>query len=176
MAESLVSKRKETALKKASELSSLLAQDATRINELLETGEQDDATTLIYKRLTQSCVDAIPLVENVIRESGGGRGVYQFNQMVTTLRELLADLQAIKARGQIGVRIVDSVIRPFMLDLGMMIVKELKVIEEDARSTMSPDDYIRFRDTVTRSRNNIAGFVNTEYSDMKRKVQEMLEH
>lgn len=176
MAGSLVTKRKETALKKASELSSLLAQDATRINELLETGEQDDATTLIYKRLTQSCVDAIPLVENVIRESGGGRGVYQFNQMVTTLRELLADLQAIKARGQIGVRIVDSVIRPFMLDLGMMIVKELKVIEEDARSAMSPDDYIRFRDTVTRSRNNIAGFVNTEYSDMKRKVQEMLEH
>ena len=52
---------------KPSQLKSLLEQDATRINELLEVGDSDNAITLTYKRLAQSCVDAIPLLENNIR-------------------------------------------------------------------------------------------------------------
>ena len=39
-----------------SKLKSLLEQDATRINQLLEVGENDSAISLIYKRLTQSCI------------------------------------------------------------------------------------------------------------------------
>ena len=70
-------------------LSSLLEQDATRINELLETGDSDNAITLIYKRLAQSCVDAIPLLEDNIRTSKGARGTYQFNTMVRHLEKFL---------------------------------------------------------------------------------------
>lgn len=160
---------------KPSQLKSLLEQDATRINELLEVGDSDNAITLTYKRLAQSCVDAIPLLENNIRISKGARGTYQFNTMVTTLRELLVDLQAISARGQIGVTVVDKVIRPFILDLGMQIVQELKVIEEDARSYMSPADHEKFRSQIVRSRDRIADFVNKGFVDVKRQAQDLLQ-
>ena len=160
---------------KPSQLKSLLEQDATRINELLEVGDSDNAITLTYKRLAQSCVDAIPLLENNIRISKGARGTYQFNTMVTTLRELLVDLQAISARGQIGVTVVDKVIRPFILDLGMQIVQELKVIEEEARSYMSPSDHEKFRAQVVRSRDRIADFVNKGFVDVKRQAQDLLQ-
>ena len=95
--------------------------------------------------------------------------------MVTTLRELLVDLQAISARGQIGVTVVDKVIRPFILDLGMQIVQELKVIEEDARSYMSPSDHEKFRAQVVRSRDRIADFVNKGFVDVKRQAQDLLQ-
>lgn len=158
-----------------SKLQSLLEQDATRINQLLETGDSDNAITLIYKRLAQSCVDAIPLIEDNIRASKGARGTYQFNTMVTTLRELLVDLQAISARGQIGSAVVDKVIRPFVLDLGMLIVQELKNIEEDARSFMNKDDYIRFREQIIKSRDNIADFVNRRFVEVKKEAQDLLQ-
>lgn len=156
-------------------LSSLLEQDATRINELLEIGDSDNAITLIYKRLAQSCVDAIPLLEDNIRTSKGARGTYQFNTMVTTLRELLVDLQAISARGQIGVAVVDKVIRPFILDLGMLIVQELKNIEEDGRSFMTKENYDRFRAQVVKSRDNIADFVNRRFVEVKKEAQDLLQ-
>lgn len=156
-------------------LKSLLEQDATRINELLEVGDSDNAITLIYKRLAQSCVDAIPLLEDNIRTSKGARGTYQFNTMVTTLREILVDLQAISARGQIGSAVVDKVIRPFVLDLGMLIVQELKTIEEDGRSFMNKEDYERFRTQVIKSRDNIADFVNRRFVEVKREAQDLLQ-
>ena len=158
-----------------SKLKSLLEQDATRINELLETGDSDNAITLIYKRLAQSCVDAIPLLEDNIRTSKGARGTYQFNTMVTALRELLVDLQAISARGQIGATVVDKVIRPFVLDLGMLIVQELKTIEEDGRSYMNKEDYEKFRTQVVKSRDNIADFVNRRFVEVKREAQDLLQ-
>ena len=156
-------------------LSSLLEQDATRINELLELGDSDNAITLIYKRLAQSCVDAIPLLEDNIRTSKGARGTYQFNTMVTTLREILVDLQAISARGQIGVTVVDKLIRPFILDLGMLIVQELKNIEEDGRSFMTAENYDRFRTQVIKSRDNIADFVNRRFVEVKKEAQDLLQ-
>lgn len=156
-------------------LKSLLEQDALRINELLEVGDSDNAITLTYKRLAQSCIDAIPLLEDNIRQSHGARGTYQFNTMVTTLRELLVDLQAISARGQIGATVVDNVLRPFMLDLGMLIVQELKIIEEDGRSYMSEKNYERFRTQVVKSRDNIADFVNKKFVEVKAQAQDLLQ-
>lgn len=158
-----------------STLKSLLEQDATKINELLEIGDSDNAITLTYKRLAQSCIDAIPLIENNIRTSNGSRGIYQFNTMVTTLRELLVDLQAISARGDIGAAVVDKVIRPFLLDLAMLIIQEMKVLEEDARSYMKEEDFDRYRSQILKSRDNIADFVNKRFVEVKRQAQDLLQ-
>lgn len=158
-----------------SKLKSLLEQDATHINQLLEVGENDSAISLIYKRLTQSCIDAIPLVEDQIRNSKGARGIYQYEKIVTTTRELLADLQAMSARGQIGTQVVNNCILPFLQSLALQLMTELKRIEDDARSRMSDNDFIAFREQIERARTSIGNFVNQEFRNLRTNVEQMLQ-
>ncbi len=156
-------------------LKSLLEQDALKINELLEVGENDSAISLIYKRLTQSCIDAIPLVEDQIRNSKGARGIYQYEKIVATTRELLADLQAMSARSQIGTQVVNSCIQPFLQSLALQLMTEFKHIEDDARSRMSDDEFIAFKEQMVRTRTSIGNFVSQEFKTLRTNVEQMLQ-
>ncbi len=162
-------------LKLADNLTSILGDDAESLQQLLETGDSDSALTLLNKRLIQTSVDLIAEVESGIRESKGRYGVHSFNGLVQSIRELMIDLQATKDRGAMGITLVDNVLRPAFLDIGMAIMQEYASVANEVKDLMSPDVYKQFRQSQLDSRNRLAALMQTQYLKIRDETVQFLQ-
>lgn len=111
----------------------IMGRSAEEIHQLIEHGHTDAATTLIYKRLLQSVVDTLPYMEMVIRKSKGQKGAYAYNSMVSSVRELMTDIQQSQDRGRQGELLVERFILPVFLDIGMAMMQEFDLIAQSLR-------------------------------------------
>jgi DNA-binding Xre family transcriptional regulator len=146
---------------------SILGDSAEVIQQMLESGHNDSATSLIHKRLLQSLVDLIPYAENNIRESKGARGVYQINSLITSIRELMIDAQSTKDRGALGDALVEKVIRPTFLDIGMELVQEDARLSAAIKDLVTPAVYRQIKVAQKESLSRIAHHINQKYTEAK---------
>lgn len=158
---------KKLSKTKTSALRSIIGDSAEEIHQLIEVGDGDSATTLLHKRLMQTLIDLIPLAEHNIRKSDGRQGVYQINALVSQVRELLVDIQATQDRGQLGVHLVESVIRPSFQDIGMAIVQEFDGLSSDAKARMDSEEWRSYRDVLQTARTRIGEVINKQYGSMR---------
>ena len=159
---------------KVEAMDSILGNSSEKILQLLESNENDSAVTLINKKLIQSLVDLIPLAEQNVRNSEGKQGVYQINSLISSLRELLTDMQSSQDRGMLGKALVEQVIRPVFLDIGMKIVEEYSMIAADAKESMDAKDYDAFRTYLKESRSRLAAIINAKYGDASQQAEAFL--
>lgn len=138
-----------------------------KILRLLEQDETDPAIALIYKRLLQSVVDVLPLAEMGIRNSKGVRGVHGFNMLISSLRELMVDVQSAQDRGMMGEMLVRSIVQPAFGDLAQDTVLEFSNIAADAKAHMSPEDYEKFAPLLRESRSRLANRMTAHYRTMQ---------
>lgn len=101
---------------------SMFGRRSQDILRLIEGNDKDGATSLIYKQLLKMLVTMVPVLESVVRRSKGRYGTYQVNQLVSQLRELLADVQAVQDRGMLGKNIIKRYVRPAFMDIAMQMV------------------------------------------------------
>lgn len=158
-----------------SALTSILGDSAEAIHQLLESNEGDSARSLVYKKILQATIDLLPLVEQNIRDSSGSKGVYQYTTLVTNIRELFIDIQSAQDRGRIGEIIIERIIRPAMMDIGMASVQGMAMIENDAKNYMSPQDFKRFKEDVTRQRDVLADAVMKSYRTIETELLDYLQ-
>ena len=152
-------------------LNSILGTDAEALQQMLEAGEADNALSQLNKRLIQTSIDLISEVEAGIRESKGRYGVHSFNGLVQSIRELMIDLQSTQDRGAIGMMLVEKVLRPGMLDIGMAIMKELALITDDAKTLGLPDENMKeFRERMVQSRTRIGNIMQEQHDKMKTEI------
>jgi hypothetical protein len=152
---------------KSGSLNSILGDDAENIQQLLEVGDSDSAASVIQKRALQTCIDLVAEVENGIRESKGRYGVHSFNNLMMTIRELVTDMQQTRDRGAIGVTISESVLRPMMRDLAMLVMNETMTIMAAAKGSMSVDEFKDFRKEVDDSRARIGAAMQQAYTESR---------
>jgi len=171
IASSLPAKRevrdKISKLKNVGKMRSILGDSAEAIQQLLEVGDNDSATALIYKKSLQTIIDSIPYAEATIRRTKGARGVYQLNSLISSMREVMIDLQNMQDRGAIGDSLVEKIIRPSFLDVGMHIVQEYASVAADAKNFMAPDDWKAYKQVLAKSRGSISEFIQREYGKVK---------
>ena len=129
---------KGTSLTKRAEkiLTGKFGDKASVIVEQLEFGVSDGITSLITRSLLQSLVEILPITEKNVRHSKGQRGVYQFNQCVSQIRELLTDIQAAKDKGLLGQSIVERYLRPSFLDISVQIVTAMAELEAYGKNNL----------------------------------------
>jgi hypothetical protein len=152
-------------------LNSILGEDAEALQQLLESGDSDSALSQLNKRLIQTSIDLISEVEAGIRESKGRYGVHSFNGLVQSIRELMIDLQSTQDRGAIGLSLVENILRPNLLDIGMSIMKEYSVLADDVKSLGLADDrMIEFRQRQVESRTRIGNAIQGKYEEMKQGI------
>ena len=149
------------------DLSSILGDSSEEIQQLLEMNNSDSATMLMQKRLLQSLVDLIPLAENAIRASNGSKGVYQFNSLVTSLREILIDVQSTKDRGALGDALVEKIIRPAFLDLGMTLIQEDALVGSAVQDALKPADWKVVKEAREKSLQRLAVYLQKQYGQVK---------
>lgn len=171
----------DVKLKKISKLStqaeakSIIGQNAEQIHQLLEAKENDKAIPLIYRKMLQSLVDLLPLAERQVRKTKGARGVYQVNTLISSVRELLNDVQASQDRGMLGQNLVEQVVKPSFSDLAQTIVTEYAAIAADAKLRMNDRDYASFRKEVLDSRARLANAVTLQFRDIQAQTIQYLE-
>lgn len=158
------------------ELSSIVGDAAEEIMALLETSDLDSATMLLHKRLLQTLVDTLPYAEHNVRATKGQKGVYQLNSLITSLREILTDVQSSRDRGRIGELMVERVIRPIFLDIGMEIVMEYGRLESDLKNLGIKQEAVNSMLSSTKeSRARVAAFIQSKFGDAKVKASTFMQ-
>jgi hypothetical protein len=145
----------------------ILGASADQIQQLLEVGNADSASSLLQKRMLQALIDLIPHVEQHVRTTKGQRGVYQMNTLVTSVREILSDLQATKDRGAIGAHMVEKVIRPAFLDIGMSLAQEEQHLSTAIRDNTDKEQCAIIRAALRDSVQRMALTIQRKYEESK---------
>lgn len=156
-------------------LKSIMGDSAESLLQMLEGGDTESATTLIHRRLLQTLLDLIPHAETNVRNTKGARGVYQVNSLISSIRELIIDIQSTRDRGAIGVSLVDQVIRPSFLDIGMSVVQEYSSLVSDAKDFMDPADFRAFKDAARKSRQKVAETIQNQFMNVRDETVKFLQ-
>jgi hypothetical protein len=143
---------------------------ADTVMEMLEMNDTDGAITLLARSILQTMVGLLPVVEEGVRASKGTRGVYQLNQTVGTVRELMIDIRALQDKGNLGASIVDRTLRPSYADLAVQITLAFTQLVEAAKSRMRPEDLVSFRQMAESTKMALAQFMNTQYLEVRDQV------
>lgn len=154
---------------------SIVGDNAENIQQLLAKGENDSAVSLIYKSMVSALIDLIPLAEHAVRKSKGARGVYQINSLISSIRELLTDIQSAQDRGLLGQVLVENVIRPEILDLGMLIAKEYAMLSDDFKQFLSKEDHAKVSADLKLSRTRVADKLMSSYRTIQKSTVEYLQ-
>ena len=152
-------------------LKTMFGQRADTILSLLEDDQSTDgALTLIHRSLLQTMVDVLPVIERAVRKSHGRRGVIPMNQTVSQIRELVSDIKALRDRGHLGATIIERILRPSFLDIGVQLALGFNQIELTAKSRMLPEEYTGFLETLTETKRSLAIYIQQQYADVKEGV------
>lgn len=136
----------------------------------LEEQDTDGAVSLLTRSLLQMLVDLLPVAENNVRETKGTKGIYQLNQMVSSVREMLTDLQSLRDKGLLGHRIVERTVRPAFMDIGGQFAMAFVGLEASARTYMSPEDFHLYKQTLDGTKRSLAQYMEAQYAEIRDQV------
>lgn len=156
-------------------MKSIFGDNSEKILQLLEINDTDSAVALIYKKALSTLVDLLPFAEHAIRKSKGARGVYQINSLISSMRELLVDIQSAQDRGLMGQSLMANVIRPTFTDLAQEVVKEYGMIGADAKNGMTEKEWSRFSVSLKESRSRLADNITMQYRQINEQTISFLQ-
>lgn len=146
---------------------SIIGDSAETIQQLLESNSNESAMALMQKRLLQALVDTLPYAEHAIRNTKGARGVYQFNSLITSIREVMIDVQSTRDKGALGAELVERVLRPAFLDIGMIIVQEEARLDSDIKDELGVDAARKIKKLRKDSTTRVAQAIQQKYGEAK---------
>lgn len=155
-------------------LNSRFGTQAQTIIDMIDMGNSDGASSLIVKALLQSLVEVLPMAEHNIRQSKTTKGIYGFNTIVSSIRELLGDLQSLRDRSSLGQSIVDKTVRPSYMDIAVQVVSAFTLIQDSAKSRMDPSDFKEFRTNLDGVKKGLSDYLMAQYKDVSDKVVKSL--
>lgn len=149
---------------------SIIGDSVEEIQQMLEANNNESATSLMQKRLMQGVLDMLPYAEHSIRKTQGARGVYQFNSLITSLRELMIDMQSTRDKGAIGDTLVEKIVRPAFLDIGMNLVLEDERMLKDIKEEVDIATYRKIREIHQESLGRTAKLIQEKYAEAKQQA------
>lgn len=146
---------------------SIIGDSAEDIQQLLEVGSNESAISLMQKRMLQAVIDMLPFAEHTIRNTKGQRGVYQFNSLITSMRELMIDMQSTRDKGSLGADLVERVLRPAFLDVAMILVQEEARFATDIKELLGAADAKEVRNLHKVMIERVAEGIKGKYDEAK---------
>ncbi len=171
----VVAGNKRISKLKNSGVRSIIGDSAEDIQQLLEVGSNESALSLIQKRLLQSVIDVLPFAEHTIRETQGQRGVYQFNSLITSMRELMIDMQSTRDKGAMGAALIERVLRPAFMDLAMTLVQEEARFATNIKDYLPMDAYTQVRQANKDAIQRVAESIKEKYNEVKEQTVSYLQ-
>lgn len=158
---------KRAVVPSSEDTKNILGSEADTLIRLLEDGDDDGAKKVLLKKLMQSSVKLLAHVEKGAIDTNGRFGVHSFNGLIMSLRELINDMQAMNDRGAIGQILVEQVIRPAFMDVGMAIMQEFFKANQDMRKMLRDEDYKEVEKIQKECRDRIGQHLHQSYETMR---------
>lgn len=149
------------------EAKAALGEDADRLIQMIEAGDDEGVNDLLLKRMIQSSIKLIGKVEQGVMDTNGRFGVHSFNGLIMSIRELINDMQAMKDRGAIGQILVEQAIRPAFMDVGMAIMQEFFKSQQEAKNVLREHDYKEIEKIQKECRDRIGQHLHQSYETMR---------
>jgi hypothetical protein len=162
---------KKTAVKKFSKVDktrakSFFGQQAPEILAMIENNDRDGAVVLVYKQLLGMLVTLIPTAERVVRENRGYKGIYQLNMMVSGMRELLADMQAVQDKGMLGRTLIERYLRPAFLDIASQIVQSNQRVQNETLAYVAEKHHDKIKVYMRDAQREIGRYIQDQYKQI----------
>lgn len=152
-------------------IKTLFGDRSEDVLELIENNNKDGAITLLYKQLLGMVVDLMPIAEGVVREAKGYKGIYQLNQMISSCREIMADIQATQDRGMLGHTIVEKYVRPAFLDIAkQMVENDYQLQSELMLSCRTTQEKQKVANSFSVTRKELGRFIQDQYMNLKEEI------
>lgn len=149
------------------EAKAALGEDADRLIQMIEAGDDEGVNDLLLKRMIQSSIKLIGKVEQGVMDTNGRFGVHSFNGLIMSIRELINDMQAMKDRGAIGQVLIEQVIRPAFMDMGMAIMQEFFKAQQEAKGVLREQDFKEIEKIQKGCRDRIGQNLHKSYETMR---------
>jgi hypothetical protein len=149
-----------------SKMRSMFGERTEDILDLIENNNRDGAVVMIYKQLLKTLVDIIPISETLVRKTEGTRGIYQLNQLLSQIRELLADMQAVQDRGLLGRQLISKYVRPGFLDIAMQIVQNDHRLLNEILPYVEERHKDRVKTQILSSQRELGKFIQEQYKQI----------
>jgi hypothetical protein len=163
------------AKREGKDISSQFNEHVTQALALLDDPENaEGAQSVIYKGLLQTLVDLVPILEHNIRKTKGNRGSYQLVQVVSQLRECMADIQAIKDKSNMGTSIVDRHVRPVLYDIAGQVSIAMVHLEAIAKNEMNPQSFQKYSAELQNLRIQVSNYMSMAIGNLLKNINQAL--
>lgn len=154
---------------------SVIGRGQDQLHDMIEEGRWDEVQTVMYKRMAQSVSSLLPYLENEIRNTTGKKGAFNYNAMITTVRDLLGDIQQAQDRGRLGELLVDKLLRPAFMDVGMIFIKEHDLLQSRLRQSLSAEQMRVMQLWLDEAQVRFVDQIQDEFRKLHEKTKEFLE-
>ena len=157
------------------DMRSIIGESAHKIQRLLEDGDTESVSSSVLKTTTQAVIDLLPYAEHNIKASKGKSGVYAFNALLSSLRELIIDAQQKEDRGAVALTSIDKIMQPAFQSIAINIMREEDAMKKEMKEILSKEDYEKVRYAVTDSIRRTADLMQKVYLESREKASALVQ-
>lgn len=144
--------------------------------------QQEGAMNAIQKQLLLTALQLIPIAEQEYRSKSHLRGaenlLYAFNSAISSVRELMHDMEANKDRAAITSKISANILQPAFLMMGQRLIdQDYKLKRRLVESGLVSADSLKELNAITLEVLNrpMMTFMEATYKNVDEKIVDMLE-
>lgn len=168
--ESVLSSRQEIIKRKAKRY---FGKQTDKILGMIEQDDADGAVILIQKALLSSVISVLDQAENNVIASGGAKGIYAFNTLISQVRELIGDIQASQDTALIAKSIAD-LYNNLLRGVAQSVIDQHHMLKRDLEPYLDKKDRKSVLSKVDETTRGIAQYLSHVSSEGREKVYERL--
>jgi hypothetical protein len=150
---------------------SLFGHNSDAVLDLIENDDKDGAISMTYRLVFKMLIGMLPKAEHMVERTGTQRGIYAMTNLVNQVREVMADIQALRDRGTMGQSVVDRAIRPAFSDIAMQIVESNARMQRVVEAEDLSDSARRvLRDAIADNQRQLAHYLTEQYKGISSAV------
>lgn len=121
-------------------LSTLETQMGDLVDSIPDVVRQENEQIQEYLLMFENCRELARIAEDIYREKKQSRDVYPIMQLYNQMREIIADLRALRDVGQMGDVLNDEVISPLMQSNGAALVQLRQTMVSYFKSNLQTEE------------------------------------
>ncbi len=155
-------------------LDSYFGKQSEAILEMLDSSDQENALTTLKKSMLKTTIKVLPYAEDILISSGTSKGTYQYATLISTIRELIADIQADQDKKFISESLLNSVIKPAYVDIAQNMLSKHFEFLSLSKELVYPKSKKDFNNAMKTLATDIAADLKVSYKETASRITDHL--
>lgn len=137
---------------------------------LFSRQEVASAGALVQRGMLMQLIDLIPVAEDAYRAYPSQSNAYALNTLISSAREILAEIEAQNDGTQMSVSLVQEILMPSFQEIAQQIVLAIFALREQLLPLVENKDRGQVNKRIDEIGGEIRQFLGDKFSDMREKV------